>query len=351
MILRRSTIRRVPSALIRTRSSSQPPCSARSTSIRVTTLRECSRENSQLVELPLDPRPAGAASDGSRGSPRQSPETSSSASTISSGRDGPRRPSAPSSWAAVRAPTIGAVTPGRSRTQASATSSGVQPRPSAAWRPPRRSAAAVVEVAARRSWRSAGRRRGSPTGVPVRYLPVSTPRPSGDQGSTPRPSARGRRQDLVLDPAVQQGVLDLGRGQRRPARAPRAARSPPGRSASRRSWRRRRTPPGRSRRRSRARESVSSSGVSSAQTCTCQRSTWSTPSRFSDASSWRAGGRGRCWAPRPPRRREMPALVARTTSSRATTSPSREPMQLLGARRRRSRRRCRRGCRRPRRRR
>ena len=26
-------------------------------------------------------------------------------------------------------------------------------------------------------------------GTPVRYLPVRTPRPSGDQGSTPRPSA------------------------------------------------------------------------------------------------------------------------------------------------------------------
>ena len=44
MILRRSTTRRVPSGLIWTRSSSQPPCSAMSTSIRVTALREKSRE-------------------------------------------------------------------------------------------------------------------------------------------------------------------------------------------------------------------------------------------------------------------------------------------------------------------
>ena len=50
-------------------------------------------------------------------------------------------------------------------------------------------AAAVVEVGARRTRRSARRRRASRTGVPVRYLPVSTPRPSGDQGRTPRPSA------------------------------------------------------------------------------------------------------------------------------------------------------------------
>src|SRR3954447_17810623 len=43
MILRRSTTRRVPSGLSRSRSSSQPPCSARSTSIRVTELRDSSR--------------------------------------------------------------------------------------------------------------------------------------------------------------------------------------------------------------------------------------------------------------------------------------------------------------------
>src|SRR4051794_36304893 len=45
MILRRRTTRRVPSGPIRTRSSSQPPCSARSTRSFVTTLREYSREN------------------------------------------------------------------------------------------------------------------------------------------------------------------------------------------------------------------------------------------------------------------------------------------------------------------
>src|SRR6478609_5161476 len=48
MIRLRSCTRRVPSYPTRTRSSSQPPCSARSTSIRVTALRECSREISIL---------------------------------------------------------------------------------------------------------------------------------------------------------------------------------------------------------------------------------------------------------------------------------------------------------------
>ena len=43
MILRRRTTRRVPSGATWTRSSSQPPCSARSTSILVTTEREKSR--------------------------------------------------------------------------------------------------------------------------------------------------------------------------------------------------------------------------------------------------------------------------------------------------------------------
>ena len=50
-------------------------------------------------------------------------------------------------------------------------------------------AAARVEVAPRRSWRSARTPPRESDGVPVRYLPVSTPRPSGDQGRMPRPSA------------------------------------------------------------------------------------------------------------------------------------------------------------------
>ena len=45
--------------------------------------------------------------------------------------------------------------------------------------------------------------------MPWRYLPVSTPRPSGDHGSSPKPRALRRAEQLVLGRAVQQGVLDL----------------------------------------------------------------------------------------------------------------------------------------------
>src|SRR3954469_19219043 len=59
MILRRSTTRRVPSGPIRTRSSSQPPCSARSTSSLRTTLREYSRENVTLSNSHSTPGAGG----------------------------------------------------------------------------------------------------------------------------------------------------------------------------------------------------------------------------------------------------------------------------------------------------
>src|SRR5262245_62588543 len=59
MIRRRRTTRRVPSAETRTRSSSQPPCSARSTSSLVTTLREKSREMSSRSNSHSTPRPSG----------------------------------------------------------------------------------------------------------------------------------------------------------------------------------------------------------------------------------------------------------------------------------------------------
>ncbi len=59
MILRRSITRRVPSGPIRTRSSSQPPCSARSTSSLVTTLRENSRENVTLSNSHSTPGAGG----------------------------------------------------------------------------------------------------------------------------------------------------------------------------------------------------------------------------------------------------------------------------------------------------
>ncbi len=86
MILRRSTTRRVPSGPIRTRSSSQPPCSARSTSSRVTTLREKSRGMTSLLELPLHPAGRAASHGPPRGRHLRPPDTSSRASTISAGR-------------------------------------------------------------------------------------------------------------------------------------------------------------------------------------------------------------------------------------------------------------------------
>ena len=94
----------------------------------------------------------------------------------------------------------------------------------------------------------------------MRYLPVSTPRPSGDQGSTPRPSAAARRQHLALDAALQQGVLHLRRDQRGASRPGllegRRLRGLPAASSSRC----RRSAPARSRPRGRRAASVSSSG-------------------------------------------------------------------------------------------
>ena len=84
---------------------------------------------------------------------------------------------------------MGAVTPGRSRTHANATSSGDRPRPSAAV------ATAVTtrcDSAPRKgstNEEKCGEAARLSAGIPPRYLPVRTPRPSGDQGSRPRPRA------------------------------------------------------------------------------------------------------------------------------------------------------------------
>src|SRR5690606_10511388 len=64
--------------------------------------------------------------------PDEVSETSSSAPRISFGRVRSSLSSMAASCAAVRAPTIGAATPSRSRTHASATARGERPRPSAA---------------------------------------------------------------------------------------------------------------------------------------------------------------------------------------------------------------------------
>jgi hypothetical protein len=70
---------------------------------------------------------------------------------------------------------------------------------------------------------------------------------------------------------------------------------------------------------------VSSTGVSSVHTCTCHRSTWSTPSLLSDPSSVASRLPREVSSTRVPVRREIPALVAMTTSSRDTAAPSSEP--------------------------
>ena len=84
-----------------------------------------------------------------------------------------------------------------------------------------------VEVVADEVARSAGRGAGV-GGHPVAVLAGEHPRPSGDQGSTPSPSAGRGRHHLALDAALQQRVLDLGRPQRRPARPGRLPASRPG---------------------------------------------------------------------------------------------------------------------------
>ena len=106
MILRRSTTRRVPSG--RTLHPVELPAAVLGPVDEHPghgVARELPRDG-QLLELPLDPRGrAGAPSPGAHG---HSPETSSRAATMASGRVSSSTVRAALSWAAVRAPTIGA---------------------------------------------------------------------------------------------------------------------------------------------------------------------------------------------------------------------------------------------------
>src|SRR2546423_3717223 len=112
------------------------------------------------------------------GYPVDGADTSSSASQISAGNRISSAASDPMSCPTVRAPTIGATTPGRSRTQASATASGDVPNPSAAVATASTTPAmSSVRYGARNSWKCGDAPRES-EGAPCRYLPVSTPRPS-----------------------------------------------------------------------------------------------------------------------------------------------------------------------------
>ena len=138
---------------------------------------------------------------------------------ISAGRVRSSMSSAPRSWAAVRAPTIGRghARAGRAPTT-SATSSGVQPRPSAA----RATASttccgAVVEVGADEGREVRGRR----AGVRRRAGAVLAGQHAAAQ-RRPRQHAEAQRlrgrQHLLLDGAVEQRVLHLRGGQRGAAR-------------------------------------------------------------------------------------------------------------------------------------
>src|SRR5680860_612817 len=116
-------------------------------------------------------------------------ETSSSAVMISTGTSTSSDSSAWANCDVVRAPRIADDTAGRSRSHASAAWIIEMPSPSAA----RASASTTAPESAlrygctKRSMTGLAARE-SP-GIPVRYLPVSTPRPSGDHARTPIPNA------------------------------------------------------------------------------------------------------------------------------------------------------------------
>ena len=178
--------------------------------------------------------------------------------------------------------------------------------------------------------------------MPVRYLPVSTPRPSGDQASTPEPERLGGRHHLALDAALEQRVLDLGRRQPGPARRRQLVRrglrrlpagvvgdadvaGPAGRDGV---VQRRRASPRAARRRTRC--------------ATCHRSTWSTPSRRSDASSARSSAPRDTSTTRSPRR-PRDAGLGRDARGRRGRRPAEQMRRSAPrSRRRRSRPPCRR---------
>ena len=115
MILRRSTTRRVPSGPMRTRSSSQPPCSARSTSSRVTTLREkLAGEGQPLSNSHSTPRAEAAGGQPSSGLIRRSVRRHVVEGRRRSPRAGsaPRRPARRAAGRRCGRRRSGAVTPG-----------------------------------------------------------------------------------------------------------------------------------------------------------------------------------------------------------------------------------------------
>ncbi len=158
------------------------------------------------------------------GSRSRCAETSSSARLISAAGRSPR-PEAPRSWLTVRAPSDRRdARPGGRGPRPARPPAARHSRPSAAVA----TASTIDEQRASRYSATNGAKCGDAAresaGRPCRYLPVSTPRPSGDQASTPSPSASQAGQHLALDAALEQRVLDLGGHQRCPARPRPAAR-------------------------------------------------------------------------------------------------------------------------------
>ena len=228
----------------------------------------------------------------------------------------------------MRAPTMGAVTPGWSRTQARATSAGDRSRPSAA-----RQTASTMRARARGEVLAdvplEGRRRARESaGTPVRYLPVSTPRPSGDQRRMPRPSASAAGDTSRSMPRSQQRVLHLGRRQPGAARRRQLV-----------SRRLRRLPAGVVRDADVARPPGGHRGVERGQRLVegyvVGPGVHLPQVDVVDAQPLQRVSRSRSRAPRDtsttrsPCARPMPPLVASTTSSRATTLSSRVPISCL----------------------
>ena len=96
----------------------------------------------------------------------------------------------PRSCAPVRAPIRALVTPGASRTHAKATSSGENPKPSAATAT---ASTIFIDRASRYGSMCLAKCGAAPReslGIPFRYLPVNTPRANGAHAKKPKPHSR-----------------------------------------------------------------------------------------------------------------------------------------------------------------
>ena len=284
----------------------------------------CSRSttgSAAIITTPAPPRPGTTAA-----GPRPRPAHRGSPRAARAPRTRVRRAAA----AAVRAPTIGChdagpvAHPGAGRPPAARRPARRRPSP-----PRRRPAGTGRRGSGATNAAKCGDAPRESAGRAVPVLAGQHPAAQRRPGQEAEAGAAAAGDDLALDPALQQGVLHLRRDQRRAGPAGALPARP-----------RRRLPAGvvaRCRRTGRARwrtaassaASVSSSGVAGSQRCSCHRSTWSVPSRPSDASSaasrWPRRGVDRALGAAA----ATPAFVATTTSSRPTSVTS-GPSDLLG---------------------